>query len=542
MPADVSDDPLTREYRRNVKKRDISIAFFLDSNGNIKESPPGSVMAGLYSFVPVSEVTSGCKFMIQADFLVQPGRDALNNEASWNKWLVSEIGNLAIDALDTFKKHDIWKYQFYNVFQFDQVKGAESYEKLFVPFLINKVREKIENDKCIITRENEWEFPQNIRITDETDEAIEALSEYGLCEKGKEAEFLSGEAGAKLLNSNSLKWVNKGLFKVVNRFNLLRDEERLKKIANSDEKYRFFRSLYLWISECPFYETDYRYSGHKREKRYHDYEIVLGRTGGLQRGGNLRYIPEYTYKALDSEAIKSIETKYELIDPGIFETLDADSAKKLVNFLRGFTGLQEIDPKRAYIDLVLPRIQVNSESRLTDEELVDLTVSASHLLKEDTNRMPEIYVLCKDGKQRNASEVIFSAEYNIKPGWDINQKYLPGLQYLSPKYLNKIGNSIERDDLVKFLQRCGVEDSPKNGIEEFAVNFVKDWLEQNKLKFRIQRVESVEKRDFGYDLDVERVDGKNIKIEVKGMSSESDIHLSENETKSADKFKSVLHN
>jgi hypothetical protein len=59
----------------------------MDAEGNLDPSPATAMYGGVYSFLPLGESNSGVKFPIQADFLVQPGREAVNEEAAWNQWL-----------------------------------------------------------------------------------------------------------------------------------------------------------------------------------------------------------------------------------------------------------------------------------------------------------------------------------------------------------------------------------------------------------------------------------------------------------------------
>lgn len=109
VPDWVKEDRLTQEYRANVTHREIAIGFALDDNGNLAPDEAGAMYGGVYSFLPLGEAKSGAKFPIQADFLVQPGRDALNYEAKWNQWILEEVKKLSLEAISFFKTHDTWK-------------------------------------------------------------------------------------------------------------------------------------------------------------------------------------------------------------------------------------------------------------------------------------------------------------------------------------------------------------------------------------------------------------------------------------------------
>ena len=91
VPEHVKPDRLTQEYRANVTKREIAVAFAIDAKGNLDPTPSTAMYGGVYSFLPLGESKSGAKFPIQADFLVQPGRDSINAEALCNHWLLQEV-------------------------------------------------------------------------------------------------------------------------------------------------------------------------------------------------------------------------------------------------------------------------------------------------------------------------------------------------------------------------------------------------------------------------------------------------------------------
>lgn len=536
VPRDVSEDSLTKDYRHNVKNRNIAVAFYIDKDGNLDVSPSGSIMSGLYSFVPLGEVSSGAKYLIQADFLVQPGRDAINYESIWNKWLVDEIANLSIEAFNYFKSHETWKYQFYKVFQFGHNEGTEAYEKLFYPHLIKPLEEHVQSDRCILTENDEWELPENIYITDEDDNSIRGLSEFNLCLKGMEAELFNGKLGSKLLSPKSAKYLPDNLFNKINRFNLLSDEDRLQDYASKSNGHEFFRAIYLWLSKYPYYETYFHYKIRKRQLQYHKYKILIANSGKIQTGGETYYIDKKLYQELDRDSLSTIESRYSLIDLKILAGQSPDLISNILRFLQGFTGLQIVDIKKAYKDLTLPRILTGNNFTGQVDELVNLTTSISAVLGDEIESGTTIWVACKDGRLRHSDEVVFSKDYNLSPGWENNSRYLPDLSYLEPAYLTRCKDDNARDNLIRFMKKCDVREDPKGGVEEFAVNVVRNWLENNKERLDILNIQDVHGRDYGYDIDATRRDF-SIKIEVKGLSTDMDITLTNHESEAADKYK-----
>jgi hypothetical protein len=111
----------------------------------------------VYSFLPLGEERTGAKFLIQADFLVQPGREAINYEAKWNHWLVGEIAKLCMGkAIPSFKKHDQWRNQFLPLFQFTRLAGQLSFDRLFGPKLVDPVEQFLKEDTCVLAADGEW--------------------------------------------------------------------------------------------------------------------------------------------------------------------------------------------------------------------------------------------------------------------------------------------------------------------------------------------------------------------------------------------------
>jgi len=152
----------------------------------------------------LGEASSGAKFPIQADFLVQPGRDAINYEAKWNHWLVEEVANLCKEAIEYFKKHEKWKYKFLPAFDFKKSRGIESYDKLFGPKLIEHIEGFLERDNCVPTMDGEWARPaQVVRLT-EDHKAREELVSLGILNKDEIVPVMGCQSDLKLLKGGEV--------------------------------------------------------------------------------------------------------------------------------------------------------------------------------------------------------------------------------------------------------------------------------------------------------------------------------------------------
>jgi len=110
VPPEVAKDNSLEFYKRQaVKEREVVLAFGVDDADNLQPIEDASALGSVSSFLPLVEERTGAKFLIQSDFLVQPGREAIQYELSWNHWLIGEATERAKEAIEEFKKHPKWK-------------------------------------------------------------------------------------------------------------------------------------------------------------------------------------------------------------------------------------------------------------------------------------------------------------------------------------------------------------------------------------------------------------------------------------------------
>ena len=104
--------------RRNIKEREIILAFS-DLKNEKKEDR-------IFSFLP-TKLHSELNFIIQADFILQSGREniALNNE--WNKWIFEEIKKFIFDkVIKELQKHSKLKFIYLDYF----LRNGDSHNEL----------------------------------------------------------------------------------------------------------------------------------------------------------------------------------------------------------------------------------------------------------------------------------------------------------------------------------------------------------------------------------------------------------------------------
>jgi len=280
----VKADRLTQEYRANVTKREIAIGFALDMDGNLVPDEAGAMYGGVYSFLPLGEAKSGAKFPIQADFLVQPGRDALNYEAKWNHWILEEVKKLCLDAIDFFKKHNIWKYQYLPAFEFTHSKGLESFYKLFYPKLIEPIEKHLASTGSVLTVDDQWVKISEVVCLTEPQKAVDDIVLLQLFEPEEIAPTFGGKENLKLVHPKVIEQKNHP-FEKVNRWNLLENSEFLQTKSKEQNAGVWFARFYKWLRDNPLKEKYFYYTWRERPLGYHKYEIVLTAQGDLKKGG-----------------------------------------------------------------------------------------------------------------------------------------------------------------------------------------------------------------------------------------------------------------
>ncbi len=537
VPDWLRDDRLTQEYRAGVTRREIAIAFALDSEGNLSPEEAGAMYGGVYSFLPLGEARSGAKFPVQADFLVQPGRDAVNYEARWNRWLVESVADLCKEAVAHFKDHGKWKYQFLPCFEFTKAKGLESYEVLFGPRLIKPLEDFLRGDACVPTADNGWaRVEQVVRLIEEK-EAAEDLMTMGIVAENEVASVFGGDPDLKLAHPDVVEAPGAPI-KKIDRFGLLGNQEFLKGKCQEGAAASWFRSLYLWLHKHqslePYVE---RVSGRrafvaKRARTYHQFELILTSDGRLLKGGEVSLFDVFAAHPFIKDLAAMLEGSKAILHPDILAGASTDEERnQLRGFLTGLAGVQVLDAEAVCKEVLLPKILVKAP-KPSPGDLVRYTQICQDILCEEPGDALEFWVLTKRDEIRAGKETLLPAEFRPEENWEVHQAYVSGLSFVSARYLTGAENDDELRIWRKFLKAGGVKDFPDQGVEEFAVSYAVE-----KLGTRYNNVRRVEKRNLGYDLEMEGPNGERLQVEVKGLRHDQDIELTGNETAAADRYK-----
>ncbi len=528
VPKAVASDRLSQSHRENVTKREIAIAFSVDKWGNLFASPSGAMYGGVYSFVPLGEERSGVKFPIQADFLVQPGRDAINASAVWNRWLVDEITALCFEAIEIFRSHELWKFQYLTVFEFDNaVSGNEAYEKLFLPGLINKINAWMDSAPCVMSVDLEWMKRSDVVQLAETQEATDALVDMQLVARGELADVLGGRPGLRFVHPKAAA-AQAGAFPKADRWSFLANSEYIVAQSGALDAPSWFRRLYEWLRLYPIYEEYFYYKTRTRVLRYHDNAIVLTSEGRVVVGGEVDILDVDQQELKISEIASKLDHQRALLHPEIISSvLDEKERTAIKGFLTGHLGVQLRNATAICRTSILPMIETRGQAPAISE-LVSFTQLCMKYLPAAELKGKEIWVVTKSNSIRRARETFFSTEFAPEKNWERHEAYLPEIEFLSALYIQPVCTPDEIHSWFDFFRLNGVRTPGTVEVEIFAENFVK-----HKLESRVNNITPVDKQNLGYDFVADDNSGEKVYLEIKGQSIETDVDLTPNEAQAA---------
>jgi hypothetical protein len=180
VPEDVKKDGVTIKAKRSdVVKREVAVAFSLHTTPIGEELKPieEAKFWGMYSFLPLHEVRTGLRFLIQADFIVHPGRRYVNIEAKWNHWLMRCIADLTKIVIKHLQKH--YKESYLSVLDYKYIDD-EVFEKLIRPYIISTICQELSDAPVICVGGHEVKLSSVVKATED----VLQLIKYGLLDEG----------------------------------------------------------------------------------------------------------------------------------------------------------------------------------------------------------------------------------------------------------------------------------------------------------------------------------------------------------------------
>ncbi len=128
------------EERKGLKSTEIIIGFPLQ-----KERKGFKLLTNqdcdLYAYLPIKDV--GFRFLIQADFILNSGREDIDEAKPWNEWVMNKINLAVTDALLSLRTTPFWK-NYLNYLPSLNEMNDDSFKNL-----ANKIIETISGKKII---------------------------------------------------------------------------------------------------------------------------------------------------------------------------------------------------------------------------------------------------------------------------------------------------------------------------------------------------------------------------------------------------------
>lgn len=518
VPAQVAEDPALEFYKRqHVKKREVVLAFGVDAQGNLAQIEEASALGSVSSFLPLVEERSGAKFLIQADFLVQPGREAIQYELSWNHWLVEQATEAAKSAVNEFKTHPIWKKQFLSVFDFTEYWGQPAFDRLFRPKLQEPLLNYLNTEQVYPIASGGHVNPERVVEAEEKLQGLIGDTDLPFLFEGRTDLYLADPAvGTKTVPASVQTEV-----KAATLGEVARNEALLAEKTNQKNYVGWFVKLYTAMAETDDYFK--QESGRTSRGRYYTYEspiYVLTDRSSVAPANQVFFhnipkgVPQLRKQFVDVDALLQ---SYELIHPRL-------DSPRLRPFFKEKTHVQSIDYDKICRDVFLPRVTVSASVPLKEE-----LIAYTRLLQKGPPVDDQIWVVTKRGNIKQSNQVFLGTDYSPAEDWEKHARYSPQMDFLSTDYIRG-GTHADLLAWKEFFMMTGVRERADNPyVEIFAMAFAED-----KLASRLTNFIPKDRQQHGYDREAQRIRGKSVVyLEVKGQKNERAVELDGNEPDAA---------
>jgi len=375
VPDYVKRDELTKKAKRDkVLKREVSIAFYLDPMERLVK-PPSQVRVymGLYSFLPLPEVITDLNFIVQADFIVQPGRETINYEAIWNKWIMQCVAELLEKIIDYFGSHLEHCREYLTIFDVKSLEKTkyrydDLHNKLIEPILVPVLEKKLSNPLVPDLNGNPIPLSKAVKLTEEVLDFLRRglVTEQDLKE---------------IFNEEGLHFIEPGLDlggRYVKTLYLkdLNNKKLIEKKVKEDKGIDFLITLY-----------------HRARGRVYDVFV-------LDENMNIISAKEVYFKTLPDD-VKDFINKYPEAKEVLkeYKFIYPDLEEKAKDILKEF-GVKEISYDELCRKVLAPKI--TGKQPPTRRELIIITT----MLKR-RNIIPDryIWVITKSGQMKHSNEV-----------------------------------------------------------------------------------------------------------------------------------------
>ncbi len=526
VPDEVKEDQITIDWERsNVKVREISAVFKLDSSNNLVPEIKATAHIGVFSFIPLREIESGLKFLIQADFITNLGRGDIDRASKWNNWIATQLFDLIIQkCIPIFKNSENWKLNFTNILFSASTNG----HSLFIEKIILPLKAYLENENVFLTEGNiyvkkddiVWLDAEFIDLLDDGDWGHLYPQKYPLHRNCK-----------TYLNDYSRKIASSEY----DPFSYLKFGQKLFEFKIDEKRIEWFLGLYAFVLKK--YDRSYFRMHHRYNVKYKEFWDRIALT-------DQKIIPTLDYKLTSPSTCFENTNNVEI--PGLLQS-NINLPHPLIsvnsNFSK-FSKLLKSHNKNCFKELndrlVRQKLIENDEiiisgnewlSKSSEEKIEYINLLIPIHQKIDLSKFNFITLPSKNDDWLKPDELLFATEYEsekhrLEELCKIGLIDFP-LQFLSLVFIQH-SDQINKTLVKSFFLKLGVDkkSEDKNLIERIAI---RKTLEFEKNENRTAR-ELAGSDKPGYDIISQSQDNKKRLIEVKGSAkSQPEIYLSVNE-------------
>jgi len=349
VPENVKMDQTTKKAKRDkVDKRRVAIAFSLDPTTGSLKPIEEEEFYGVYSFLPLYEVKTGLKFIIQADFIVHPGRGYVDPLALWNKWLMLCVAKLVRGAIKFLRRR--YEKSYLAVFDYRELRGDAIFENLIRHIIIASVIDRELSDFEVLCYKNhKVGFNAIVKASDEVFELVKSglLDEeelWGIY--GTNVHILHPEFKLRERDITSLH-KSRRILELPDLLSKDLLESKLKR--GVDEAIKFLGEVYKRV----------------REKGY---EVPSDRRFVITSSNRVKVVKE-TYSAIFAPEIEKLCTKFPEVSKYL-KTLDfvhEDFARSVGYEVLKWLGVREITLKELAQEVLSRKVSVRAQPPSREE-------------------------------------------------------------------------------------------------------------------------------------------------------------------------------
>ena len=428
VPQDIKKDLDTiKAERHQIKKRTVILAFPLQRNTRHLEQWTQKNKS-VYSFLPLENARSGYPFIIQADFIVEPGRRNIDHNIKWNRWLVKEIEELAETAIQCFQEDKDWRITYRQMFEAEKRDDDKVYENLFLPCMIEPLENCLKEAKVPDIAGNLIPVNKAVKASHHG-EIVELLDKDDL-------EAYYGEEGHAFMNAGvHLRDEERDIIKNLNLLEIAKNKEFLEGKLDDIE---WFKKLYRALKNNTDDSTNHEFAG--------IYIVTEGNE--LKTSGNIYFnelpgdVEKLRKKSTD---VQKMLKKYPL--------LNSKLEKEFKEFFEDNTIVKKFSYNQLCKDVFLPIISTNVAPK-PEKNQFDTLVEYTVFIKSANLTEEPIWLISKNEEIVSSDEILLSCEYSSVEIWDEYEKFLP-FKFISNRYLEHG----DKEKWYRFFKELGVQNA-----------------------------------------------------------------------------------